>query len=152
MDADFAFTDLLADLMAQRLGTLDELVKLARRQRELALEGSLVGVVEALTAKQPFVDQLLAIERALNAYRDDDPETRVWRSEEVRNRTRRIAELSQPLLVETLAIENECERLLMAVKEDVGTQLRMSQGVDVARRGYAGKTARRGSLDLSTEG
>lgn len=152
MDADFAFTDLLADLMAQRLGTLDELVKLARRQRELAQEGSLVGVVEALTAKQPLVDQLLAIERALDAYRDDDPETRVWRNEEVRNRTRRISELSQPLLVETLAIENECERLLTILKEDVGSQLRMSQGVDVARRGYVGKTSRRGSLDLSTEG
>jgi hypothetical protein len=152
MDADFAFTDLLADLMAQRLGTLDELVKLARRQRELAREGSLVGVVEALTAKQPFVDQLLAIERALNAYRDDDPDSRVWRSDELRSRTRRMAELSQPLLAETLSIETECERLLTVLKEDVGTQLQMGQGVDVARRGYAGKTARRGSLDLSTEG
>jgi hypothetical protein len=152
MDADFAFTDLLADLMAQRLGTLDELVKLARRQRELAQEGSLVGVVEALTAKQPFVDQLLAIERALNAYRDDDPDSRVWRSDELRSRTRRMAELSQPLLAETLSIETECERLLTVLKEDVGTQLQMGQGVDVARRGYAGKTTRRGSLDLSTEG
>ena len=152
MDADFAFTDLLADLMAQRLGTLDELVKLARRQRDLAQEGSLVGVVEALNAKQPLVDQLLAIERALDAYRDDEPELRVWRSDELRTRTRRMAELSQPLLAETLAIENECERMLLVLKEDVGTQLRESQGVDLARRGYAGKTARRGSLDLSTEG
>ncbi|HEV7282503.1 MAG TPA: hypothetical protein VGN57_20030 [Pirellulaceae bacterium] len=152
MDADFAFTDLLADLMTQRLGTLDELVKLARRQRELAQEGSLVGVVEALNAKQPLVDQLLAIERALDAYRDDDPEARVWRSDELRSRTRRMGELSQPLLAETLTIENECERLLTVLKEDVGTQLGASQGVDLARRGYAGKTARRGSLDLSTEG
>jgi hypothetical protein len=152
MDADFDFTDRLADLIAQRLGTLDELVKLARRQRELAQEGSLVGVVEALTAKQPYVDRLLAIEQSLNAYRDDDPETRVWRSEDIRHRTRRMSELSQPLLAETLAIENECERLLTVLKEDVGSQLRASQGVDVARRGYAGKAARRGSLDLTTEG
>lgn len=152
MDADFAFTDLLADLIAQRLGTLDELVKLARRQRELAQEGSLVGVVEALSAKQPYVDRLLAIEQSLNAYRHDDPETRVWRNAELRTRTRRMSELSQPLLVETLAIETECERLLTVLKEDVGTQLGAGQNVDVARRGYAGKTVRRGSLDLTTEG
>lgn len=152
MDADFAYTDLLADLIAQRLGTLDELVKLARRQRELAHEGSLVGVVEALSAKQPAVDRLLAIEQSLNDYRQDDPETRVWRSEELRARTRRMSELSQPLLAETLAIETECERLLTAMKDDVAEQLGTNQGADVARRGYAGKTARRGSLDLTTEG
>lgn len=152
MDADFAFTDRLADLIAERLRTLDDLVKLARRQREFAQEGSLVGVVEALSAKQPYVDRLLALEQSLNAYRDDDPETRVWRDEDLRTRTRRMSELSQPLLTETLAIETECERLLTVLKDDVGSQLRASQGVDVARRGYAGKTARRGSLDLTTEG
>lgn len=152
MDADFASTDRLADLMAERLRTLGELVKLARRQRELAHEGSLVGVVEALSAKQPYVDRLLAIERDLNPYRDEDPETRVWRDEEAKTRTRRMAELSQPLLAETLAIETECERILVALKEETATQLGAAQGAEAVRRGYGGRTTRRGSLDLSTEG
>jgi hypothetical protein len=69
-------TERLAALVAAKLQVVEILLRLARRQLELVEAGDAAVLLKLLAAKQTVLDQLQALERQLDPFREQDPETR----------------------------------------------------------------------------
>src|SRR5688500_252395 len=73
-------TDRLAALIAAKSQVAELLVRLAERQLELATGGQTHALLKLLAAKQSVLDQLHRLEREIDPFRAQDPESRRWRS------------------------------------------------------------------------
>ena len=102
-------TDLLAALVAAKLKILELLARLAHKQLALADRGETTDLLKLLAAKQTVLAQLNQIERQLDPFRAQDPETRVWRTAADRQRCQRDAERCDELLAETMRVEKRAK-------------------------------------------
>jgi hypothetical protein len=123
-------TEVLAERMEQKLSLLMQLRDLGRRQSVLIDAGDLTQLLKLLSAKQRLLSALHTIERALDPFRSEDPEARIWASSAQRSRCAQAA--------------TECERLLRAIVEqerESETQMTLRRDEAAARLNGAHSTA-----------
>lgn len=117
-------TDRLAELVAQKYQLLRSVQELAVRQEELVERGEMTTLLEVLTVKQKLLDQVQMVERCLSPFREQAPETRSWRTEQLREQTAAYLETCQQLLADILQREKRCEATLLQRREETAAQLR----------------------------
>ncbi len=143
-------TDLLAELINQKHDVLVQMRDLSRQQSELIGRGEISQLLAVLSAKQTLLIQLQKLEKQLTPFRDQDPESRQWRSVQDRQRCRQVAERCETLLKEIMLVERQSETDLTYRRDQAAERLQGVHGAAQARRAYAGATSPvRSRLDVS---
>ncbi len=146
-------TDTLSDLIRQKRDLLLQLRDMGRRQMEFVADGEMVRLLDVLAAKQRVLESLQRIERGLDPYRNQDPETRVWRSAEARAGCSVLIDECQRLLKETVEQERQSEAALIVRRDEAAVRLHKAHAAGCARGAYVWQgSAPSGRLDLSSEG
>jgi len=129
-------TDRLAALIDAKHACLGELHAMGRRQLELVRDGQMTTLLEVLAVKQQAIARLQQIERALDPFRSQAPESRRWRRAEDRARcASRLAECDA-LLAQIVAQEKEGESELRRRRDETARQLEGTHNAAQARRVY----------------
>ncbi len=144
--------DRLADLVRRKQSLLAELLGVCRRQAELVDAGDVEGLLELLAWKQRHLQEVQRLESELEPYRTEDPASRVWRSEELRQETAGRLQNCRCLLADILEIEHYCERRMTARREEISRRLRAVQDAAIARQAYARQGVSDAGPDLAWEG
>jgi hypothetical protein len=131
-------TDRLAALIAAKSQVAELLVRLARRQLELATGGQTQALLRLLAAKQSILDQLHRLEREIDPFRAQDPESRRWRSPADRTACQRQAEQAAALLAEAMSLEKQGEAVMLRRRDAAAAELSAAQSAADARSAYAG--------------
>lgn len=146
-----ASTAKLAELVARKHACLRELCALGEQQDAWIAAGDFERLFALLAAKEQVLERLQGIERALDPYRGEDPESRQWDSLEARRRTAALAAECDELLEQILVHERASESRLAAYRDRAAALLiAAQQGVQAhhayTRHGCDSPTA----LDLSS--
>ena len=145
-------TDQLAKLIDQKREVLRQVHDLSLRQAELGQQGDMTRLLNLLSAKQSFLDILQVVEQQLDPFRSQDPDTREWRSQDLRQRVRQAAEESDRLLKEIMRMEVDSESHLGLRRDDAAERLQGVHDSSQARNAYLQEIApRQRSLDLSSD-
>lgn len=146
-------TDLLAELIDKKHHVLEQLRQLSRRQTELIDQGDMTRLIRLLAAKQKLLGDLQSLESELHPFRDEDPESRQWRTPDARARCRQTAERCEALLGEIMLIEKQSESELTQRRDTVAAQLQGAHAASHATRAYTqSPPARSRQLDVTSEG
>ncbi len=131
----------LAGLIGAKLKILELLDQLARRQLFLIEEGSIADLMKLLAAKQTVLGQLQTIERQLDPFRAEDPESRPWPTPADRLRCQEQAHRCDHLLTEAVRLEKQGEAKMLRRRDAAAAVLQgVSAAVDV-QAAYAGGPA-----------
>jgi flagellar biosynthesis/type III secretory pathway chaperone len=145
-------TDRLAELLEHKHVRLAQLRVLAGRQRELIAAGDMNELLALLSAKQTLIGELQSLERDLDPYRDQDPETRPWRSPSERARCQQLNDDSGRLLEELLSLERAAELDMQQRRDEAAARLQWLGAASQAHNAYTDQAAPlSGQLDLSTD-
>lgn len=130
--SDLKSTKLMLELLEKRLGIIEQLSELARRQLEIIRSGDVVVLLEMLGRKQQAIGELEMTERELAPYREDVPEERIWADEKSRQRAEAVIEYSKELLKYVMEIDAIGERELSEQKDITEAKLKkLEQGSNV---------------------
>ncbi len=146
-------TDILAQLVAQKHDVLLELHELSRRQLALVNQDDDVSRLLALLAtKQTLLDRLNTFERQIDPFRQQDPETRTWRTPSDRQRCAQLAGRCESLMGEILELERRSEAEMQRRRDRAAEQLRSVSSAAEAQAAYAAPaTVPQTHVDLSSE-
>ena len=145
-------TDVLARLISEKRTLLEKIRELARRQFDVIAGGEISRLLNVLGAKQTLLEQLQGTERQLDPFRDQDPESRQWRSPGERTRCRADAQRCESLLGEIMLIERQCETDLQTRRDDAAQRLSGAHCAAAARSAYvAASPARPAQLDITSD-
>jgi hypothetical protein len=144
-------TDDLAELARKKLDCLTRLRDMGRKQFELVRSGDMGELLDVLAAKQRVLWQLQRVERAMDRFRDQDPDQRQWRSCEQRTLCRVILDQCERLLGEIMSEEKQSEQELLRRRDQAAACLQGSHLAGRARGAYlAEASSSEPQLDLST--
>jgi hypothetical protein len=132
-------TDRLAELVAAKLKVLGLLNHLAQRQLDLAASGEMSDLLKLLAAKQTVLAQLSQLERLLDPFRVEDPESRLWRSATDRRRCQDDANRANDLLDQTMQLERQAETLMLRRRDAAADALAGVGAAAHATSAYAGE-------------
>lgn len=145
-------TDNLAELIAGKRACLTELRDLGRRQLELVESGDMTGLLSLLAVKQKSLARLQRLEKALDPFREQDPESRAWRTPEDRQRCAANVQECEALLGEIVTQEKHAEGVLVRRRDEAAERLQETHFAGQARGAYQGGAAGPISqLDLTSE-
>ena len=126
----------LYGLICQQREVLLELKHFAEVQQQIVQQNELGKLVSLLAAKQKAIQRLQEIDRNLAPFQNQDPESRVWSSEEQRDECRRIAKECPRLLAEVMKLEQIAEETLTAQRETISQQVEQSTTRSQAATAY----------------
>jgi hypothetical protein len=129
-------TDLLFDLIQAKRECLLRLRDLGHKQRTLIDDADMTALLDLLTAKQKPITQLQRLERALDPFRRQDPERRVWRTPEMRQRCAEAIGQCETLLADVMNQEKYCEGALIRRRDEAARQLQSAHLAGQARQAY----------------
>jgi hypothetical protein len=145
-------TDLLADLVAQKHHCLVQLHRLGQRQLESIDESDLGLLLKLLAAKQTLLDHLHGVQRKLDPFRDQDPELRQWRSNELRTDCSTKMAQCQSLLAQIMQQELRSQEQLAAHRDEAAELLQLGAAAGSVHNAYVeAHESVLGQLDLSVE-
>ena len=145
-------TDTLAELIQRRHACLRSLRDLGRQQLELIAAGELAHLLTLLAGKQRLLLDLQAAERALDPFRQQEPNRRTWRSADTRQQCARLAADCDSLLAEIVDQERQSEAAMSHRRDQTAASLEHFHTAGAARGAYAAEAgAARRHLDLSSE-
>ena len=146
-------TDVLAQLMDRKHEVLVQLHQLAQRQLAVVGEGGQTSELHGvLAAKQGLLDQLQVLQRQLDSYRHQDPDSRRWRTPRARQRCAQVSDRCQLLLGEVIELECRSEAQFKLQRDRTAAQLEAVSTATEARAAYAaGPCESRRRLDLASE-
>lgn len=148
--AEFQYTDLLLGCMRQRCEILEALRTLAESQAMTAGQAEIDLMLGVLGRKQALFEELADVQRLLQPYMHDDPESRLWRTPQQRQQCRQLAELGQRILRETMHIEQQTLEDMTLRRDAVATQLQDGQDSILAQTAYrADSLLGEGTLDIA---
>lgn len=130
-------TEQLAELIANKRKCLLELREMVSRQEHCIEQGEMSTLIKVLGAKQMLINRLGQLERAMDPFRAEDPEARVWRSPEERTACRKNSQECDAILGEILERERQCESTLQVRREETARQLQGSHESAMTRQAYA---------------
>jgi len=131
-------TDILAQLVCAKHQCLLQLRDLGRRQLDLIEASDMTGLLEVLSTKQNSISQLQRIEKALDPFRDQDPDTRQWSSDDVRRRCAEQLRQCEALFAEITSQEKCSESELIRRRDEAAVRL---QGAHLAGHAHGAYTA-----------
>ena len=129
-------TENLADLIDKRYRCLTQLRDLGKKQSELIQAGDMTPLLRLITAKNQLIAALQSIEQGLAPYHNQDPDARVWHSDEAKVRSKQLAAACQQLLDEVMNLERQNEQEMIARRDQVASQLQAAQAAGNARGAY----------------
>lgn len=145
-------TDILTALVRQKLDCLQQLWRLGGQQNELIEGGEMSQLLKVLAAKQRLLNAMQAIEQKLNPFRDEDPQQRIWRSPQDRQRCADMISESEQLLGKIMEHEQQCEGQLRHRRDEAAQRLQGAHVASQARDAYSQHPPNAtGNLDLSSE-
>lgn len=145
-------TDILIELVHAKRSCLAQLRDAGRRQLELIEAGDMTRLLDLLTTKQRAIAQLQRVERALDPFRQQDPEQRVWRSPQLRAECAEEVRQGETLLAEVLSQEKLSEAILTRRRDEAAVRLRGMHAAHQTRGAYVGQPAAvSGQLNLLSE-
>lgn len=110
-------TAILAERMEQKYELLVQLHDLGVRQLELVRSGDLTQLLKLLSAKQRLLAALQRVERAMDAFRHEPPESRRWESPAARQRCADTVARCE-LLLQTIVEQERTSEAEMIVRRD----------------------------------
>jgi hypothetical protein len=116
-------TDVLAQLIGSKHELLLQIRQLVARQAEWVAADDMTRIMQVLAVKQRLLDALQDVERRLDPFRQEDPERRIWRTPDDRQRTRDLSARCDALLREILSLERTCESTMVQRRDQAATQL-----------------------------
>lgn len=139
-------------LLERKHDCLTQLRDLGARQLERIDAGDMTMLMKVLSAKQRLLAELQQTEHALDPFRDQSPEERVWQRAADRQHCAQLTTRCQLLFSEIITQEREAESRLILQRDDAEHRL---QGMHVAAGAHTAYLREAqvvaGSLDLSTE-
>lgn len=126
----------LARLVQQKRRLLEQLVAFGQRQGELIEAGDVASLVRLLSGKQQLIAGLQTVERSLDAFRDEDPDARVWPTPAARAACQADSATCNALLAEVIATEQRHEQIMSERRDAIGVQLRQAQSAHAASTAY----------------
>ncbi|HAN98238.1 MAG TPA: hypothetical protein DCQ98_12770 [Planctomycetaceae bacterium] len=129
--SDSSSTERLAELLSARHRTLGKLRVVSARQIQVLQRDAIGELHELLAVKQTLIEDLVRVDQAIDPYRAEDPERRVWSSPDVRERCRQLVEECTRWLDEVKEFEAGAERLARERMET--TSREMETHVDRSR-------------------
>jgi flagellar biosynthesis/type III secretory pathway chaperone len=145
-------TEQLATLVARKANLLTLLKQFTEKQLGVIAGEDTALLLKLLAGKQSLVDQLQAVERELAPFREQDPETRVWRSAEHRRACQHLAAACETLIHEILELDRRGEGELIRRRDAAAEQLQGLQTTAHAHRAYLQvPQAVAGGFDLVSE-
>lgn len=159
----FCETERLGQLMHRKLRVVSKLLELTRKQAALVEESEMNSLLSVLGEKQKLLSDLAIVEKRLSPFRDQEPESRRWRSEDEKKDCAKRIQACEQMLAEMIALENESQESLIEKRDRTYLQLqKLDQGsrvhgayseqIQTERRNMekmAGKSNQR--LDISAE-
>jgi hypothetical protein len=145
-------TDRLSQLITAKHEVLTQLRALADRQLAALAADDIDRLLSILAQKQKLLNQLQGLERLIDPFRQQDPETRRWSSPEARRECQVIADRASLLLTEVIALEQQAGAAAVQTRDLTASQLAEVTGAMAARQAYvASPAAAHGGLDLMSE-
>jgi hypothetical protein len=148
-------TERLAHLVHQKSILVRELHKLVTKQQEM-IRHQEVDLIPLLAVKQRVLETLNEIDRAMDPFRQQDPDGRNWKSNETRVACREEADHCEALFRQVLVVENDCTMALQQQQQKTKEQLQGAVAAGQVNRAYqqtqANVTPQRYRLDLVSEG
>lgn len=146
-------TDILADLIGNKHRLLVQLRELARRQLELIEANDLTQLLKLLASKQKLLTELQSLERQLDPFRNQEPETRVWRSADDRDSCALLASQCEAIRAEIVQAERMSETRLTFRRDEAASRLQGVHQASQVRHAYAQPTeSDRCQLDIFSDG
>lgn len=143
----------LAAAISRKAQLLEMLRKLGDAQLALVREADMTRLLQVLASKDSLLKQLQLVERQLDPFRDQDPETRVWTSPSARKACQDEANRCTALLTEIVTIEKQAEAEMSIRRDATAAQLQATYSSREAQGAYYAPVATPvSSLDLSMEG
>jgi len=125
---------------------------MGQKQLELVGKGTMTELLDLLSTKQRMLGELQRIERALDPFRGQDPQTRRWHSPEQRRQCARELAECESLVGEIVERERQSQRELTRRRDEVAAQLEGLHRAARARGAYADHPRPGASqIDLSSE-
>ena len=113
----------LYQLIEQKLKLLEQLNACSGNQMQYVDTENLEALLEVLAAKQRMLLEIEGIDQQITGYHVDDPDDRVWPSQEMRSRCREMVSQCDRLVREALANDQLAEQQLMYKKNAAKQQL-----------------------------
>ncbi len=126
----------LASLVRQKRSLLEQLRTLCENQKQTIEADDAERLLRILTAKQKLLSGLERIEQELAPFRDQDPETRPWKSEQERQACRADVQASEKLWETILELESLCGKELEERRQALAKRLSAAQAQSNARQAY----------------
>lgn len=145
-------TKRLADTVSRKLSCLTRLRQLGQQQDQLIADDEIGQLMRVLAAKQRHLDELQAIERELDPFRNEPPESRAWVSQEHRRRCADDLRRCETLLTEIMEREKRSESLMRSRRDAASKRLEGFQDRGEAQSAYtAAGQAPCSSFDTSSD-
>lgn len=126
----------LAVLVKRKRALLEQLQQLCHRQAETIDRADAERLLRILTAKHKLLSGLEHVERELDPYRQQDPQSRQWASEAERESCRSDARACESLWNEIIDLEERCGGELTRQRAAVAEQLAQVRGQSQAQSAY----------------
>jgi hypothetical protein len=134
-------TEILSQRMQQKLELLGQLRELGLHQVALIDAGDMAQLLRLLAAKQRVLAALTSVERALDPFRGQDPEQRIWSSPDDRQRCAQMAADCEKLLAMIVERERHSQSQMSLRRDEVSARLDAARGTAEAQRAYANPPA-----------
>lgn len=129
-------TEILSSLIDKKYEVLSLLRQLARAQIKIVQSGDITRLMKLLATKQNVLNQLQNLERQLDPFRSQDPDSRQWASSECRQKTRDMSTRCESLLSEIMLVEKQCEGELVVRRDAAATRLQGLHSLTQATDAY----------------
>ncbi|QDT00060.1 hypothetical protein [Adhaeretor mobilis] len=129
-------TDKLAELVSKRLACLKQLCAIGRKQSELIAADKIGDLLRLISTKQRLILALQAIERELQPFHEQHPESRVWPSLQARQQCAAQAEVCQKLLAEVMALEQANEQQMTIRRDQTASQINTAASASKVHGAY----------------
>lgn len=129
-------TKQLAELIHQKHQVLEQLHMIAVRQGELVETGDMPPLLKLLAAKQRLLDGLRSLEKRLEPFHAENPETRTWESAEARAACSKEAADCNQLLEAVRRLELVHEKQMLERRDAVSLQLNRAHTAHQAADAY----------------
>ncbi|MEX0793674.1 MAG: hypothetical protein WD045_11090, partial [Pirellulaceae bacterium] len=149
----YTLTDRLTDLIERKHDVLTQLCKLSACQFRLAGHDDHVDdLMRVVATKQTLIERLLNLDREIDPFRAEPPESRTWRTTAERSRCSGLARECQAMLDELRSLEEQGTQRVQTHRNEISRQLQETHAQAGSLSAYqnADQPAL-GSFDLSAE-
>ncbi|MGI9457893.1 MAG: hypothetical protein ACR2NU_15110 [Aeoliella sp.] len=129
-------TDNLAELIRKKHQILVQLREIGRRQEQLVGEAQASNLMQLLGAKQHLINALQSVERSLQPFQAEDPDSRLWRSPAQRADCAEQAVACKNLLAEVMELEKRQEIRMTERRDEVASRLKQAGAARQAANAY----------------